>query len=158
MVVYVNGLLVQEVLTTGPPSLRFLLHWSRPRPARNTSTSPPPRPPPTRARTRRPVQGDGRHLTPHTSYRHTRSSSRPAPTCPRHLLHRRPLTQWPTTRTTLSLSCRCRHLPLLPSHPQRPSRPPTAKSERSSSAGTRKKRLDWMRKGNDSEFLICIYI
>lgn len=131
-----------EVSTTGPLSGRCPPRWSRPRPARSTSTSQPLPPPPTRPRTRRLDRADGRRPT-HRMLCRRIQFSHPAPTCP--LLHHRhqPLTPTPTTRRP---TCRSHHLPLL-SPQSRPSRLLTARNVRSSSAGMRRRKLGWMRRG-----------
>lgn len=137
---------VWEVLSSGLRSRRCPPPWSHRHPARNILTSLPPPLPLTRPQTKKPGQADGRRLTPLTPCSLTRLRRHPALTCPLRRHRRRPHTPTPTITTTPSLTCRSPRR-LLPSPLSLPSRLPTAKNGRSSSAGMRKRRLGWRRRG-----------
>lgn len=143
---------VWALLSSGRRSCRCPPLWSPRHPARNISTSLPPPPPLTRPQTKKRGRADGRRLTPLTPCSLIPLRHHPALTCPLRRRRRPPRTPTPTITTMPSRTC---HSPRrrLPSLLSLPSRPLTAKNERSSSAGTRKRRLGWRKRGTAGTFL-----
>lgn len=137
---------VSEGLTSGLRSRKCLPLWSHQHPARNILTSLPPLLPLTRPRTKKPGQADGRRLMPLMPCSLIQLRRHPALTCPLRHHHRRPRTLTPTITTMPRLTCHSPHRPL-PSLLSLPNRLLTAKNERSSNAGMRKRRLGWRRRG-----------
>lgn len=137
---------VSVVLTSGLRSRRCPPLWSHQHPARNILTSLPPLLPLTRLRTKKPGQADGRHLTPLMPCSLIQLRRHPALTCPLHHHHHQQRIPTPMITTIPSLTCHSPHH-LLPSLLSLPSRLLTAKNERSSNAGMRKRRLGWRRRG-----------
>lgn len=137
---------VSAVLTSGLLSRKCPPLWSHQHPARNILTSLPPLLPLTRPQTKKPGRADGRRLTPLMPCSLIQLRRHLALTCPLHRHRRRPRTLSPTITTIPSLTCHSPHH-LLSSLLSLPSRLLTAKNVRSSSAGTRKRRLGWRRRG-----------
>ncbi|KAJ8270715.1 hypothetical protein GJAV_G00118420 [Gymnothorax javanicus] len=130
--------------SANPGTTRSPPPWSPAPPARSTSTTP--HPPPPRA-TIRAGRAAGRRRCPHTPAPRRQPPNPPATTC-RRPLPRPPCTMPPTSRP--SRSCRSLLLPPSPSNTRLPSpsnKPPTARSARSSSAGTRRRRRGSRRRG-----------
>lgn len=142
---------VSEVLTSGLPSRKCPPLWSHRHLARNILTSLPPLLPLTRPQTKKLGQAAGRRLTPLMPCSLIQLRRHPALTCPLHHHRHPPRTQTPMITTTPSLTCHCpHHLP--PSLLLLPSRLLTAKKERSSNAGMKKRRLGWTRRGT-----VCLF-